>query len=184
LESQVLCSFWRIPSTLVSSLTTTVSPLCFYPSHPFIPHGSSYIIYIDDINNLSRPCPGHYVCNAVFMTAIFNFGEAPSRYLYPNWLFTFYNVFQLPRVLRRRGYTYKFKGSVQQTLRWVKSSANCWVLASDRDAGQYFAFLICGYTPPLTARVPRPPPAPNQLEKDRNTSADLLVFPYTRVRNV
>jgi hypothetical protein len=28
------------------------------PSHPFIPHSSNYIIYMDDINNLGHPCPG------------------------------------------------------------------------------------------------------------------------------
>jgi hypothetical protein len=40
-------------STLVSGLPTTVPPLGFYASHPFTPHSSIYIIYIDDINNLS-----------------------------------------------------------------------------------------------------------------------------------
>jgi hypothetical protein len=33
-----------------------------------------------------------------------------------------------------------FKGSVQRKLRWVKSNANPWVLASDLGAGHYFAF--------------------------------------------
>jgi hypothetical protein len=36
-------------------------------------------------------------------------------------------------------------------------------------------------TPPLATCVPAPP-APNQLEKNRNTLADLLVFPYIPVR--
>ncbi len=47
------------PSTLVSGLPTTVPPLGFYPSHPFTPHSSNYIIYIDNINNLGLPRPGH-----------------------------------------------------------------------------------------------------------------------------
>jgi hypothetical protein len=34
-------------------------------------------------------------------------------------------------------------GSVQRKLRWVKSNANRWVLASDSDAGHFFPFLIC-----------------------------------------
>ncbi len=46
------------PSTLVSGLPTTAPPLGFYPSHPFTPHISNYIICIDDINNLGRPHPG------------------------------------------------------------------------------------------------------------------------------
>ncbi len=41
------------PSTLVS-----VPPLGFYPSHPFTPHSSYYIIYKDNINNLSHLRPG------------------------------------------------------------------------------------------------------------------------------
>jgi hypothetical protein len=49
----------EFPSTLVSSLPTTAPPLCFYPSHPFIPHSSNYIIYRDDINNLGRLHLGH-----------------------------------------------------------------------------------------------------------------------------
>jgi hypothetical protein len=31
------------------------------PSHPFTPHSSNYVIYIDNINNLGRPCSGHYI---------------------------------------------------------------------------------------------------------------------------
>jgi hypothetical protein len=46
-------------STLVSDLPTTAPPLGFYPSHPFTPHSSNYISYIDNIKNLGRPCPGH-----------------------------------------------------------------------------------------------------------------------------
>ncbi len=37
-------------STLVSDLPTTVPPLGFYPSHPFTPHSSNYISYIDNIS--------------------------------------------------------------------------------------------------------------------------------------
>jgi hypothetical protein len=33
-------------------------------------------------------------------------------------------------------------GSVQRKLRWVKSNDNRWILASDCDAGLYFACLI------------------------------------------
>ncbi len=43
LKNQLLCSWWRIPI------------------HPFTPHRSNYNIYIDYINNTSRPrlaqCP-------------------------------------------------------------------------------------------------------------------------------
>ncbi len=44
------------PSTLVPGLLTTAPPLASSPtlSHP--PHRSSYDVYIDDINNPSRPC--------------------------------------------------------------------------------------------------------------------------------
>ncbi len=35
------------------------------------------------------------------------------------------------------------KGSVQRKLRWVKNSANRWVLAWDYGAGHYFEFLLC-----------------------------------------
>jgi hypothetical protein len=48
----------KYPSTLVSGLPTTAPPLGFYPSHPFTPYSSNYIIYIDDINNHSRLCLG------------------------------------------------------------------------------------------------------------------------------
>ncbi len=58
LESQLLSRGDECPSTLDSGLPTTVRPLGFYPSQPFTPHSSNYIIYIDDINNLSRPRPG------------------------------------------------------------------------------------------------------------------------------
>jgi hypothetical protein len=34
------------------------------------------------------------------------------------------------------------KDSIQQNLRWVKSSANHWVLASGHGTGQCFTFLI------------------------------------------
>ncbi len=43
------------PSNLVSGLPRTVPPLGFYPLTLSQPHSSNYIIYIDDINNLSRP---------------------------------------------------------------------------------------------------------------------------------
>jgi hypothetical protein len=49
-------------------VTNTHPPLSFVcqqlphpllcPSHPFTPHSSNYIIYMDDINNLGHPCPG------------------------------------------------------------------------------------------------------------------------------
>ncbi len=48
----------KYPSILVSGLPTTAPPLGFYPSHPFTPYSSNYIIYIDDINNLGRLRPG------------------------------------------------------------------------------------------------------------------------------
>jgi hypothetical protein len=53
------------PSTLVSCLSTTAPPLGFYPSHPFTPHSSNYIIYIDDINNLGGLRPGQYILKSV-----------------------------------------------------------------------------------------------------------------------
>ncbi len=45
----------EFPSTLVPGLLTTAPPLAgpFTPSHPT--HRSSYNVYIDDINNTSRP---------------------------------------------------------------------------------------------------------------------------------
>jgi hypothetical protein len=46
------------PSTLVPGLLITAPPLGFYPSHPFTPYSSNYIIYIGDMNNLSRLRPG------------------------------------------------------------------------------------------------------------------------------
>ncbi len=49
----------ELPSTLVSGLPTTAPPLGFYLSHPFTPHSLYYIIYKDNINNLSRLHPGH-----------------------------------------------------------------------------------------------------------------------------
>ncbi len=56
---------YEYPSTLVSGLPTTVLlPLGFYPSHPFTPHSSNNIIYIDNINNLGCPSPGQqYLMN-------------------------------------------------------------------------------------------------------------------------
>jgi hypothetical protein len=49
----------KFPSTLVSGLPTTAPPLGFQPSQPVTSHSSYYIIYIDNINNLSRLCLGH-----------------------------------------------------------------------------------------------------------------------------
>ncbi len=46
------------PSTVVSGLPTTAPPPLLCPSHPFTPHSSNYIIYIDNISNLGRLRPG------------------------------------------------------------------------------------------------------------------------------
>ncbi len=57
LENQLLFSWWQIPSTLVPGLLTTATSCKF--SHPFTPHRSRYNIYIDNINNTSRPRLAH-----------------------------------------------------------------------------------------------------------------------------
>ncbi len=51
LENQLSWSWREYPSTLFPHLPSTVQPV----SHPDTPHRSSYNIYIDDINNISRP---------------------------------------------------------------------------------------------------------------------------------
>ncbi len=58
----------EFPSTLVSGLPTTAPPLGFYPSLPFAPHSSYYIIYIDDINNLGRRRPGQLLSPTFYVT--------------------------------------------------------------------------------------------------------------------
>ncbi len=53
LENQLSCSWHEYPSTLDPGLLTLFT-LCHF-SHPNTPQRSSYNIYIDNINNISRP---------------------------------------------------------------------------------------------------------------------------------
>ncbi len=65
------------PSTIVSGLPTTAPPLCL-PSHPFTPHSSNYIIYIDDISNLSRLRPGQCLCLLItWLCLLYNMPVSP-----------------------------------------------------------------------------------------------------------
>jgi hypothetical protein len=74
----------EFPSTLVSGLPTTAPPLGFYPSHPFTPHISNYIIYIDNINNLGRLRPGHFVIFPfTFIVYVDVFFSEPCKHKYP-----------------------------------------------------------------------------------------------------
>ncbi len=44
---------------VVTNTHPSLSLVCQELPHPFTPHSSNYIIYIDDINNLGRPHLGH-----------------------------------------------------------------------------------------------------------------------------
>ncbi len=57
LENQLLCLWWQIPIHPCLWSANNCPTLCL-PSHPFTPHSSNYIIYIDDISNLSHLRPG------------------------------------------------------------------------------------------------------------------------------
>ncbi len=58
------------PSTLASGLQKLPHPL-LCASHPFTPHSSYYIIYIEDISNLGCLGPGQFHCQSCIVLGYF-----------------------------------------------------------------------------------------------------------------